>query len=358
MAGHMHRRPDRRGPAVTPEVFAGVFADTRGPVRARKDFDSQEEYDEWRDEYWFTPRTAYALAAVAEVILDDYREYTREIAPGEWVEDFEYSWTTVNPGTMTLPWLLRFRQAFKNLISDLALGDLPLPRCTAEEVALHTMIDAAEGYGEDIKGEMFDYGAIPPHPEDFDWEQCRSLLFEDHDVLMLNNPALDGIENDEQAIERMGLAYLRRSEWFQWFGSVEQRYDLGTFEPFDDFTDLPCDEDECATCEPMEHHAEIREWRENFPLDNFTEGTGYQDALRAMDDHVGYWPCDETQYMDISPEVLHGQVRLVADLFLHPHAAPACAEEKVYRDLAARVAREGEDVDAVYEFLRRGGAPE
>ena len=53
---------------------------------------------------------------------------------------------------------------------------------------------------------------------------CSEVLFQDHDVLMLYDASLDGIEdpgNDANEYLRMGD--LRPSSWFEYFSNVQPR---------------------------------------------------------------------------------------------------------------------------------------
>lgn len=91
-------------------------------------------------------------------------------------------------------------------------GDV-LARCTAEELALHLIIDLAEA--DYIDGAISPAAAchLPGHgenDEDFNWMR---VLFEDHDVLMLFGPALDGVEHDPE----LATAYLHPRDWFSPF---------------------------------------------------------------------------------------------------------------------------------------------
>jgi hypothetical protein len=85
--------------------------------------------------------------------------------------------------------------------------------CTAEELALHEIIDLAEAHLIDDIVSPAAICHLPDHgerDEDFYW--VRAVLFEDHDVLMLYNRALDGIEYDIDGTES-----LHPSAWFEPF---------------------------------------------------------------------------------------------------------------------------------------------
>lgn len=72
-----------------------------------------------------------------------------------------------------------------------------LARCTADELALHLTINLSEAHVIDDAVSFAAVRHLPDHgssDEDFNW--MREVLFEDHELLMLFNPALDGVEND------------------------------------------------------------------------------------------------------------------------------------------------------------------
>lgn len=116
-------------------------------------------------------------------------------------------------------WLERFVASFDRLAERLAGqdGDDVLARCTADELALHLVIDLAEALATDNAvdpADPADLAALPDHgDEDIDFGLTRDVLFEDHDVLWLFNSSLDGIER--QAILRS--AHLHPREWFEPF---------------------------------------------------------------------------------------------------------------------------------------------
>jgi len=63
----------------------------------------------------------------------------------------------------------------------LAAGRWPRPRNKAEEMALHLAIEDARDYlgmAEDSQDKR--HHALPGHPDDYTWDECSSLLFQDH----------------------------------------------------------------------------------------------------------------------------------------------------------------------------------
>lgn len=53
-------------------------------------------------------------------------------------------------------------------------------------------------------------------------ELARELLSHDADVDHLWNPALDGIENDDELLSATGIAHLHPSQWFEPFWPEDQ----------------------------------------------------------------------------------------------------------------------------------------
>ncbi len=70
---------------------------------------------------------------------------------------------------------------------------------------------------------------LPDHgDDDTNFWLMREILFEDHDVLMLYNPSLDGIEHDEMSAARTstpttGSSHSRRSEAASTVASTARR---------------------------------------------------------------------------------------------------------------------------------------
>ncbi|MCL7382519.1 hypothetical protein [Streptomyces sp. 35G-GA-8] len=107
-------------------------------------------------------------------------------------------------------------RCFDDLAADLAQTGTVRPGCTGEEMALHLGIDRAKSLtrnrprlvAETVKG-------LGEDRRDFDWDWCSDVLFEDHDVLMLFDASLDGIEDSGNEINQaLGLANLASADWF------------------------------------------------------------------------------------------------------------------------------------------------
>ncbi len=93
------------------------------------------------------------------------------------------------------------------------------PRCTGEEMALHLMIDRARSITVNRPNAVRELVAdLPSRGADYDWDGCSNDLFEDHDVLMLFDAQLDGMEDPDSDIHQaMGMVSLAADEWFKPF---------------------------------------------------------------------------------------------------------------------------------------------
>ncbi|GGR64495.1 MULTISPECIES: tetratricopeptide repeat protein [Streptomyces] len=124
-----------------------------------------------------------------------------------------------------LEWRRRMIQAFDDLAADIREGRVPRPRCTGEEMALHLALEQAAAITDDSPdlAEEFTEG-VPGRPDDYDWFACKDLLFEDHDVLMLYEPWMEGIESPDSAVnQHLGMVHLRPEDWFKPFRPEDER---------------------------------------------------------------------------------------------------------------------------------------
>ena len=162
-----------------------------------------------------SPRLAYYLWHCAAYLADTWR-LELDDHPGELVAQLPPI-----VGRLTdAAWLARFVGCFDALAERFAAGDVGYPgvaTCTGEEMALHLVIDLAEAFVYD--GVFDDDNAVRRLPNlrahDDDFGRAREILFHDHDVLNLFDPALDGIE-DSGALENieLRLVNLHPRQWF------------------------------------------------------------------------------------------------------------------------------------------------
>ncbi|MFF3867124.1 hypothetical protein [Micromonospora sp. NPDC001898] len=119
-----------------------------------------------------TPRTALLLHAAAEILSD---ELSGVIGDPEILADFPPFVQHLNPAAVDL-----FGTAFLNLATDLAHGQEPQPRTSAEEVALHLMTDRANALLETDTFED-EVTQLPESSADYDWDGILDVMFEDDD---------------------------------------------------------------------------------------------------------------------------------------------------------------------------------
>jgi hypothetical protein len=120
-------------------------------------------------------------------------------------------------------WMDRLLDAFRVVRDRLAIGALPIARCTGEEYALHIVIAyAAAAEVQGVAPDPEDYGLqLIPEPDDDDYAAAHDALFEDHDLLLLFDPIFDGIEDPKSEInQRLGIGpYLHPARWYEPFGA-------------------------------------------------------------------------------------------------------------------------------------------
>lgn len=160
------------------------------------------------DGWQMTPRMACHLWSAALYLADEWR--TSYLEPL-----LDALPPIARPYATDRRWRQQFTAGFERVAERLASGgeDDVLARCTAEELALHKIIDLAEAHFIDDIVSPAAGRHLPDHgerDEAFYW--MREVLFEDHDVLMLYNRALDDIENDLD-----GNSSLHPRDWFQPF---------------------------------------------------------------------------------------------------------------------------------------------
>ncbi|MEV7871432.1 hypothetical protein AB0P17_36250 [Streptomyces sp. NPDC088124] len=122
-------------------------------------------------------------------------------------------------------WRRQMARCFDDLAADLTKTGTVRPLCTGEEMALHLGIDRAKSLtrnrprlvAETVQG-------LGEDRRDLDWDWCSDVLFEDHDVLMLFDASLDGIEDRGNEINQaLGLANLAAADWFKPFRPRQAR---------------------------------------------------------------------------------------------------------------------------------------
>jgi len=119
-------------------------------------------------------------------------------------------------------------------------GLIPIPNCTGEEMALHTMFDyieESESPESSHLSEDPDYVKLPRYPNDENWNEAKEYCFEDFDVLEVFKDEHPGhlSDSDEEYVDLpettrqlavmcgdvgqqvLGFAHMHPSEWFHVF---------------------------------------------------------------------------------------------------------------------------------------------
>lgn len=167
----------------------------------------------YHGEWGVPPRSAYALWHYAGVLADLWQNET----------DVDTILLDDLPPCVRrhadLAWLHRFAQCFADIRGRLAGGmSGRLAQCTGDEMAVHLTIDFAAA---EVRDGAFEadpaYCRLPWDRYDDDFEGLVDVLLEDIDVLMLFEPAFDGIENDDELQAEFGMAELHPLRWFEPF---------------------------------------------------------------------------------------------------------------------------------------------
>ncbi|MFJ9041060.1 hypothetical protein ACIRF8_31360 [Streptomyces sp. NPDC102406] len=207
-----------------------MAAPEEAAARARARFVSRVHHPHWHlddeddeDEGPLTPRTAAVLARAGEELSTlAWQEVTalgdEPLAHGAGGVFGQLPAITRRQDGQ---WRRQMARAFDDLTGDLRTA-APAgvePQCTGEEMALHLMIIRARSITTNRPRAVQDLVAhLPQSGADYDWPGCSDLLFEDHDVLMLFDARLDGMEDpDSDVHQALGMVNLAADEWFEPF---------------------------------------------------------------------------------------------------------------------------------------------
>lgn len=176
----------------------------------------------------FTPRTACVLWKTSQTVADE--AYEDILEHGDDPVSADEFWRVFGDfprvtWTQDAIWRRRASRSADDLTSDLAQGQVPWPRCAAEEMMLHIVLDRTDIWPELPEEEWpSTLRRLPPDSADFDWEWLREVLFQDGDIQLLFDPKYDGFE-DPEAVENqlLGVGDYRPPAWFDWFGGSSPR---------------------------------------------------------------------------------------------------------------------------------------
>lgn len=106
------------------------------------------------------------------------------------------------------------------ILADRIAGGLAeltdLTTCTADEVALHLVIDRAEELLQEGGLDWDWMDPLPRRPADDNFYGVQDYLFYDLDVLHLYDPAADGVEDaGSEVYEAEGFVNLHPRDWFE-----------------------------------------------------------------------------------------------------------------------------------------------
>jgi len=159
-----------------------------------------------------TPPMAAKLWTVAVSIGDAFAEGMGEM----WLDDLP----TVAKQFADAAFVAAFAARFEVLAQRIGAGlrvTTDITICTADEVALHMVVDRAEELEDEG---FFDGGWIDAlgQRDDDDFLGVKDMLFRDFDVLLLFDPSLDGVEDpDSEAYQAERFENLHPRDWFRTF---------------------------------------------------------------------------------------------------------------------------------------------
>ncbi|GAA0948382.1 hypothetical protein GCM10009550_24670 [Actinocorallia libanotica] len=202
-----------------PPDFAALF-----PI---PDCSCDQEDCEDCSSWHLTPRTAdvlhTALCVLSDQAFDDADELGDEPAQKDHPDWGTFTRLPRITWNQNHDWRRQFARACYDLANDLRQGHWPLPRCFAEEMALHLALEDSDADEDTIQFDE-DHAALPTGRDDYDWEGCSECLFQDHDVLQLFDLALDGIEDPDTEINQYyGIGDMRPEAWFNAFKNASPR---------------------------------------------------------------------------------------------------------------------------------------
>jgi len=172
-----------------------------------------------------TQRTSHLLLIAADLLFDEGREDLDQHDPKHWVLFDAYPPLVAG---QSADWRRRALQSFDDLSGDIRMLGAPIPRCTADEVALWLMLDRASAIEEDEDAWPDLWSTVVKHPsspDDVEWPSLREDLLEDTDFLMLYAPELDGVDDpNDEVNQAMGIGeHLHPRGWFTLFGGAVPR---------------------------------------------------------------------------------------------------------------------------------------
>ncbi|MGW3183173.1 hypothetical protein ACWDD9_28255 [Kitasatospora sp. NPDC001119] len=184
--------------------------------------------DDEENHWQLTPRTAAVLHSALSVLADQAYDDADELGDDAVQTDEDGTWGVFGrlprlTWKQDYQWRRAFARSCDDLATDLEAGQWPEPACPAEEMALHLALADAP-FTRELIEDLPKHQALPSHDDDYDWDACVDLLFQDTDILMLFSAHLDGIEDpDDTANQAMGIGDMCPAAWFTPFDNVQAR---------------------------------------------------------------------------------------------------------------------------------------
>lgn len=182
--------------------------------------------DECEDCDWnLTPRTAEVLRASLLQLAEDAYDAADDLgdSPVRSDDDTGGPFTRLPRMTYSLDstWRRGIARACDDLAGDIQQGNWPEPTCAAEEIVLHLAIDDAPDHLAPLAPQ---HDALPRYDDDYDWDACKDLLFQDHDILWLYDSRLAAVhELSNPAPDEGKDPSSKALSWFSPFGNVTPR---------------------------------------------------------------------------------------------------------------------------------------
>jgi hypothetical protein len=248
------RDPDRGNPAWVQTALDGgpvVEPDRHGVTLAADLFSATERVDPWRaytDDSRghvetmvlaeiLTPLGARLLqAAATELVTVGYEEV---IAYGDrpWNRDEDDDLTDTFLGLLppvcdgqNAAWRLAMVRAVADLADDLRGGCAPLPRCNAEEIALHLILHQAGVLVDDLDdADLAGYYGLPARAaftvRHRQFSRMRETFLQDEDVLMFYDLDVADVAADPNhvAMQYLHVGDIRPVCWWWTFGNLRPR---------------------------------------------------------------------------------------------------------------------------------------
>ena len=168
--------------------------------------------DLYRDPSDLSPRMAARLWEAADCIMTNYESYPPEDAAEYLLELLPPIARRQGDSVFVAACASRIGMVRQRLADG--VGCQGIATCTGDEVALHLVISVVV-MRHDGECESPWIEALPARPDDEDFDRADELLLEDDDVLMLYNPALDGVEEFYWTDEPFDHPVKRHpSDWF------------------------------------------------------------------------------------------------------------------------------------------------